>query len=82
MAKYRSNPTPWPNGAYYFLRFVQFLCAIGQVGILTYFIYYLVKARLSIPNEFIILYVAVRSFPSNLTPHQKNRKEIHQILQI
>ncbi|EWC46416.1 hypothetical protein DRE_04359 [Drechslerella stenobrocha 248] len=56
--KYRSNPTPWPNPAYYFLRFVQFFVSIGIMGILSYFIYYLVKNRISVPPEFIILYVA------------------------
>ncbi|KAF3933686.1 hypothetical protein ABW19_dt0201102 [Dactylella cylindrospora] len=58
MVKYRSNPTPWPNGGYYFLRFIQFLCSIGTMGTLSYFIYYLVKAKFGIPYEFIILYVA------------------------
>lgn len=62
MPKYRSNPTPWPNGGYYFLRFIQFLCSIGTIGTLSYFVYYLVKARFGIPYEFIILYVAVSFF--------------------
>ncbi|KAF3903291.1 hypothetical protein ABW20_dc0110408 [Dactylellina cionopaga] len=59
MPKYtRSNPTPWPNGAYYILRFGQFICSLGTMGTLSYFIYYLVKARIGVPVEFIILYVA------------------------
>lgn len=58
MPKYRSNPTPWPNPAYYLLRFFQFLASIGIIGILSYFMYYLIKSRLRVPPEFIIQYVA------------------------
>ncbi|KAK6343661.1 hypothetical protein TWF730_011252 [Orbilia blumenaviensis] len=58
MAKFRSNPTPWPNGAYYFLRFIQFVSSLGVIGILSYFLYYLIRARIGTPPEFIILYVA------------------------
>ncbi|KAF3908285.1 hypothetical protein AA313_de0206066 [Arthrobotrys entomopaga] len=58
MAKFRSNPTPWPNGGYYFLRLGEFATSIGTIGTLSYFIYYLVKARFGVPYEFIILYIA------------------------
>ncbi|KAF3905203.1 hypothetical protein ABW21_db0200163 [Orbilia brochopaga] len=58
MPKYRSNPTPWPNPAYYLLRFLQFVTSIGIIGILSYFSYYLVKSRMKVPPVFIIQYVA------------------------
>ncbi|KAK6346557.1 hypothetical protein TWF696_006681 [Orbilia brochopaga] len=58
MPKYRSNPTPWPNPAYYLLRLLQFISSIGIIGILSYFIYYLIKSRMKVPPVFIIQYVA------------------------
>jgi len=58
MPKYRSSPDAWPNAGYFLVRFLEVLCSFGIMGTLSYFVYALVKAKLGIPYEFIILYAA------------------------
>jgi len=61
MPNFRKQPTAWPNAFYYINRFIQFTSSIGVIGINAYFVYNLLKDKMGIPHEFILL-VAVSLF--------------------